>query len=160
MQLRLLLPPGRGWEHPSSWKELIPSGTFPRCREDNKLACLSQPSVWECLCTTLLGNVGRERVATCSDAEAAHWHLEVRKQCQSRMPRHQEHRPVYKHQGQHQGSRATSQAGRAGVSHARATSPALTRAHFAFLCVACLQSQADRAKLRLGCSWSVGKRTS
>lgn len=51
--------------------------------------------------------------------------------------RHQQHRHVYRHKGQHQGSRPISQGGRAGVNHPRATSPSLTRAHFELLWAAC-----------------------
>lgn len=45
LQLRVLLPPVRGWHHPYRWKGLMPSGTFTRCKDDNKSACFNQPSV-------------------------------------------------------------------------------------------------------------------
>ena len=64
--------------------------------------------------------------------------------------RHQEHCHVYRHKGQHQGSPSILQPGRAPLDHSRATSPSLTRARFESLWVACLQSQADRAKIGLG----------
>lgn len=59
LQLRRLLPPVTGWDHPSCWTELSRSGTYTRYKDDNKLASFKQPSVCECLCNTLLGNVGR-----------------------------------------------------------------------------------------------------
>jgi len=62
LQARLLLPPVMVRDPPSCWKELVPSGTFTRCKDDNKLACCNQPSVCERLCNTLLGILGSEQV--------------------------------------------------------------------------------------------------
>ena len=92
--------------------------------------------------------------------EAPSRHRDRHHQPPSVSRRHQEHRHVYKHKGQHQGSQSISQGGRAGVNHPQATPPSLTWAHFEFLWVACLWSQADRAKICLGGSWSVWKMTS